>query len=305
MLGSANVDLAVPVDRRPGPGETVLAGDTTVSPGGKGANAAVAAARLGGEVVMLGAVGGDSHGELVTTSLREAGVDESMMTTAAAPTGVAYVTLTPDGENSIIVSPGANNAVTERYTREVMRVITESAVLVASLEIPPETVWHAITSASEAGTRCVLNASPVTPVPAEVLPVCDPLLVNEHEAASLLGSAGGSGDDLAAGLLRLGPRSAVVTSGPDGASVADSTGVHRIPAPAVSAVDSTGAGDAFCGALVSRLATPSVADDGLVDAARYAVRVAAVAVRRTGAQASYPHAQDVPTSWSRSCRGMV
>lgn len=289
VLGSANVDLAVAVDRRPGAGETVLAGDTAEAPGGKGANTAVAAALLGADVALLGAIGADSRGEMLVASLLDAGVDRSMLAGSAAPTGVAYISVTPDGENSIIVSPGANSAVTEDYVRGAERAIADSEVLVASLEIPLEAAWRAFALARRAGTRCVLNASPVTTVPSEVLRACDPLLVNEHEAGWLLGSSGG---DLAAGLLRLGPRSVVVTLGADGAEVATADGVDRVPAPLVSAVDSTGAGDAFCGALAGRLAS---ADD-LVTAVRYAVRVAAFAVTRTGAQPSYPRAADVPAS---------
>lgn len=288
VLGSTNVDLTVPVERRPGPGETVLAGDTRVSAGGKGANTAVAAARLGAEVALLSAVGSDPYGSMLTGALRESGVDVSDLDVHDGPSGIAYITVTPDGENTIVVSPGANRAVSGDYVARVAGTLTRSAVLATSLEIPADSVWQAMATAHDAGTRCVLGASPVLEPPADSLRRADPLLVNEHEAAWLLGSRE---PEPAKALLRLGARSAVVTLGARGVDVADANGAHRVAAPAVAAVDSTGAGDAFCGALSTRLAL----GDDLVTAAGYAVRVASIAVTRRGAQPSYPGRDEVPS----------
>ncbi|WP_199440578.1 ribokinase [Umezawaea beigongshangensis] len=280
VLGSANADLVVEVGHRPAGGETVLGGDIVVMPGGKGANTAVAAARLGASVALLGATGSDQYGELLRASLRDSGVDTDLVRTSERPTGIAHITVTPDGENSIVVSPGANGDVT---TDDVDAVPLHGVtVLVANLEVPVPVVEHCIAAAAAAGVRPVLNLSPVAPVSAGTLALLDPLVVNEHEARALAGES-------FAALLDLGPRSAVVTLGARGAAVVTSDGVTEVAAPSVDAVDTTGAGDAFAGALAARLA----AGDDLVAAAGFAARVAATSVTRAGAQPSYPAAEEV------------
>ncbi|WP_433266828.1 ribokinase [Actinosynnema sp. CS-041913] len=277
VLGSANADLVVAVPRRPGGGETVLGGDTAVMPGGKGANTAVAAGRLGCSVGLVGAVGPDQYGALLLESLAAAGVRTSFVRTSARPTGLAYITVTPDGENSIVVAPGANSDVS---VSDVDGVEWDGVtVLACSLEVPLGTVAHALAVAASRGVRPVLNLSPVVGVPASVLGLLDPLIVNEHEARALLGSAGSF-----AGLLDLGPRSAVVTLGSRGAVVVTPSGVSSVSAPSVTPVDTTGAGDAFAGALVAGLDR----GESLVSAAGFAARVAATSVTRPGAQPSYP-----------------
>jgi ribokinase len=283
VVGSANADLVVPVDRRPGGGETVLGGDTVISAGGKGANTAAAAGRLGADVALLAAVGEDAYATLLLDSLREAGVRTGFVHTVERPTGIAYITVTPDGENSILVSPGANTAL---KPADVDSALPGVKVLVASMEIPLETVEHAVTTASAAGIRVLLNLSPVAKVSPETLAALDVLLVNEHEAAWLLGSE--PGEDLAK-LLDLGPRSVVVTLGARGAAVITSDGRTDVASPKVHAVDTTGAGDAFTGALAASLAHGAT----LVEAAEHAVKVAAFSVTRPGAQPSYPRPADL------------
>ncbi|WP_037364188.1 ribokinase [Amycolatopsis orientalis] len=283
VVGSANADLVVPVDRRPGGGETVLGGDTALSPGGKGANTAVAAGKLGADVALLGAVGDDPYGRLLRDSLADAGVDTQFVRTVDRPTGIAYITVTPDGENSILVSPGANSALEPGdITDEVLDGVR---VLVASLEVPLPTIERAVVRAREKGVRVLLNLSPAAEVSPETLVALDVLLVNEHEAAYLLGS----GDADPRKLLDLGPRAAVVTLGAKGAAVLEGDKSTTIESSKVHAVDTTGAGDAFAGALAAALA------DGadLVEAAERAVRVAAVTVTRHGAQPSYPTAAEL------------
>lgn len=277
VLGSANADLVVCVDRRPGPGETVLGSDTTVLPGGKGANTAVAAARLGARVALLGAVGPDAYGKLLLDSMRAAGVDVSLVRCDERGTGIAYITVTPDGENSIVVSPGANAELT---TADV--TLADARVLVASLEVPVPVVEHAIGLAAANGVRTILNLSPVTRL--ANLYAVDTLVVNEHEAAQLL-----DGPADPSRLLELGPSSAVLTLGARGAVVVSEAGLREVPAPKVDAVDTTGAGDAFTGALAVGLASGR----DLVAAAELAVRVAAVSVTRRGAQPSYPTVAEV------------
>lgn len=284
VVGSANADLTVTVDRRPAGGETVLGGDTVISPGGKGANTAVAAARLGADVALVAAVGADPYGELLRESLRVDGVRTELVHTARRPTGIAYITVTPDGENSILVSPGANAALDYPAPD-----LTGVGVVVLSMEIPMPTVERAIAAAAAAGVPTVLNLSPVAPVDAATLRAVDVLLVNEHEAAWLLGSADAGPERL----LDRGPRAAVVTLGARGARVVlpggTAAGVVDVPAPAVDVVDTTGAGDGFAGALAAALAEGVE----LVEAVRRAARVAAISVTRSGAQPSYPRADDL------------
>ncbi len=279
VIGSANADLVVPVDRRPGGGETVLGGDTSLSPGGKGANTAVAAARLGADVALLGAVGDDPYGELLKRSLSESGVGTGLVRTSERPTGIAYITVTPDGENSILVSPGANSSL-----RPEDIDLDGAEIVVLSLEIPLETVEHAVARAAERGVKTLLNLSPAAELSHETLARLDVLLVNEHEAAFLLG-----GDSDPRKLLELGPKAAVVTLGARGAVVVTADGVTEVPSPEVDAVDTTGAGDAFAGALAASLAKGAT----LAEAARKAVRVAAISVTRQGAQPSYPTAAEL------------
>ncbi|MGW6443744.1 ribokinase [Lentzea sp. NPDC055074] len=280
VLGSANADLVVEVGRRPAGGETVLGGDTVVLPGGKGANTAVAAARVGASVSLVGAVGGDGYGALLRESLESSGVGTALVKTSDRPTGIAYITVTPDGENSIVVSPGANADVSlsdvDALSFDGVRVLT------CSLEVPLETVVHAIGVASKAGVTTVLNLSPVAELPAETLRQLTVLIVNEHEAAQLAADWNG--------LLDLGPSSAIITLGARGAAVVEKSGVVEVPSVEVDeVVDTTGAGDAFAGALSARLAE----GDDLVRAARYAAKVAALSVTKAGAQPSYPTAAEV------------
>ncbi|MFJ8623234.1 ribokinase [Kitasatospora sp. NPDC093550] len=291
VVGSANVDLVIGVERRPGPGETVLGSDLAVHPGGKGANQAVAAARLGARTALLARVGDDANGRLLLESQRNAGVDTGGVLVGGAPTGVALITVDPSGDNSIVVSPGANGRLTPEDVRAAGPLFQASRVVSAQLEIPLESVVEVVRRLPS-GTRFVLNPSPPRPLPAEVLAACDPLIVNEHEARVILGG-GTIGDDPAAWageLLASGPASVVVTLGSEGALVA-SAGEEavRVAPVKVDAVDTTGAGDSFTAALAWKLG----AGAPLVEAAGYAARVGAVAVTRRGAQESFPTAEEV------------
>jgi ribokinase len=287
VVGSANADLVISVDRRPAAGETVLGTDLVTHPGGKGANQAVAAARLGARTALLARVGDDAHGSLLSDSLRTAGVDTATLLTGGAPTGVALITVDPSGDNSIVVSPGANGRLSPEDVRAAGGLLAAARVVSLQMEIPLPTVVAVVETTH---ARVVLNPSPPAPLPAEVLAACDPLVVNEHEARFLLGEeAGETPEDWASALLALGPRSVVVTLGAAGALVADPDGAVRIPSMRVRAVDTTGAGDAFTGALAWRLG----AGDDLETAARFAVRVGATAVTKAGAQESYPTLEEV------------
>ncbi|MDQ0831097.1 ribokinase [Streptomyces achromogenes] len=290
VVGSANADLVIDVERRPGAGETVLGGDLAVHPGGKGANQAVAAARLGARTALLARVGDDAHGRLLLDSQRAAGVDTAGVLVGGAPTGVALITVDPSGDNSIVVSPGANGRLTPADVQNADRLLRSSRVVSAQLEIPLETVV-AVAASLEPGSLFVLNPSPPRPLPAVLLAACDTLIVNEHEAKVILGEEcpGGAPEDWARTLLARGPKSVVVTLGSEGALVATAEGVARIASVMVDAVDTTGAGDSFTAALAWKLGTGS----SLAEAAAYAARVGAVAVTRRGAQESFPTADEV------------
>lgn len=291
VVGSANADLVIGVERRPGAGETVLGSDLAVHPGGKGANQAVAAARLGARTALLARVGDDGHGRLLLESQRAAGVDTVGVLVGGAPTGVALITVDPSGDNSIVVSPGANGRLAPGDVRAATSLFHASRVVSTQLEIPLETVVEVVRNLAP-GSRFVLNPSPPRPLPTEVLAACDPLIVNEHEAKVILGEACVSDrpEDWAGLLLAKGPRSVVVTLGAEGSLVASSPkDVTRVASVKVDAVDTTGAGDAFTAALAFRLG----AGASLADAASYASRVGAVAVTRQGAQDSFPTAREV------------
>jgi len=293
VIGSANADLVVHVPRRPKGGETLLGSDVVVGPGGKGANQAVAAGLIGGTVRFIGCVGNDTNGELLRKSMREAGVELSGLATTALPTGCAMILVTPDGENSIVVSPGANSAVTADYLHETERLWADASLVVMQLEVPMESVEYVARVCNEKGVRFLLNAAPGASPPEHVLAICDPLVVNTSEAALLLGAGDGDGGDprdLAERLMALGPRSVVVTLGASGALGLDRSGtvIHQL-APEVQAVDTTGAGDAFVGGLSHALAAGGTLRAGLALGAT----VAAFAVQRPGAQSSYPAAGDL------------
>jgi ribokinase len=284
-VGSINQDFVLAVERRPEPGETVTDAELTLLPGGKGANAAIAAARLGARVSMLGRVGEDAFGQELIRNLRKNGVDvKHVRATPDAPTGSAFITVTPDGENAIVVSPGANRSFGPDEVEEAAENLRETGVLVAQLEVPAEAVERAAKIATQSGGRFVFNLAPAREVRESLLRLSDPLVVNETEARFLLGEDAPDPEGLAAKLLDLGSASAVVTLGASGAVLASGGTTRHFPAPKIEAVDTTGAGDAFVGALAARLAGSA----SLEEAVPYAVLAGAAAVAQAGAQGSLP-----------------
>jgi ribokinase len=288
VLGSINQDFVLRVERRPKPGETVTNAELSTHNGGKGANQAAAAAFLGAYVAFLGRVGDDEFGEPLVRALEEKGIDTSLVERASdVSTGAAFITVTPDGENAITVAPGANRSLTPEDVDAASEAIGDARVLVAQMEIPVETVLRAVGLAAEMGTRALVNLAPIFEVPRKLLERLDPLVVNEHEAAFLLESEVEGVDGALSAvprLLSLGPRSAVITVGEAGAVFASGESTGHLPAPKVDVVDTTGAGDAFVGALAVQLArgTP------LEEAVAYAVRAGAAAVTKEGAQGALP-----------------
>ena len=288
VAGSINQDFVLSVERRPAPGETVTDARLATHNGGKGANQAAAAALLGASVAFLGRVGDDGFGGPLIRSLADKGVDTTLVQEAPdSSTGAAFITVTPNGENAITVAPGANRRLTTEDVDDASESIGEARVLVAQMEIPPEVVLRAVEVAASSGTRVLVNLAPPFEVPRVLLEKLDPLVINEHEAAFLLGERVEGVDgalDAAPRLLALGPGSVVVTLGEDGAVFSDGESAQHLTAPNVDVVDTTGAGDAFVGALAARLA----ADAPLKDAVAYAVRAGAAAVTEAGAQGALP-----------------
>lgn len=298
VVGSANQDYIVTVTAPPGPGETVMATSLLTQPGGKGANQAVAAARLRGDVSLIACVGDDADGAQLIRELRSEGVDTTdVEILSRGRTGLALVSVWASGENSITVVPGTNFALTsDRVRRTIERLASDhaggGAIVVAQAEVLPEIIEAAITAADGAGARMILNLAPFQPLAAELLARCDPLVLNEAEASGLLGwqVRGAAAAAEAVEALRARARSVVVTVGAEGACWADAAGSGHEPAPAgATVVDTTGAGDAFVGALAARLA----AGEDLEEAVRTGVRAGTFAVQSPGAQSSYPTLGDL------------
>lgn len=282
VVGSANIDQVFRVERIPAPGETVLSQGFSIALGGKGQNQAVAAARAGASTRFVAAVGADSFATQVLDGLESDGISTRLVREVDAPTGTALIAVDDHGENTIIVEAGANAQLTP-LTENDRAAIAESAVLVMQLEIPLDTVVAAAQHARANGTTAVLNAAPIQDLPDALLASLDILIVNEHEAAHLAESRPGTD------LTDLVP-TVIVTLGADGA-VLYGRGAEevRVPAPRVTAVDATGAGDTFCGALAAAI------DEGqpLADALRFAVVAASLSVEKHGAVPSIPRREAI------------
>jgi ribokinase len=283
VVGSINLDLVVAVERHPAPGETVVGADCRQLPGGKGANQAVAAARLGAQVAMVGRVGADAQGAWLREGLWTEGVGvEHVREDRQAPTGVALIAVDARGENTIVVSPGANARVDARDVAAASEVVGGAEVVLVQHEVPQAAVAAAIATA---GGTVVLNPAPARGLAAPV----DVLVPNRGELETL---AGGRGDPVTLARSITGAGAVVVTLGADGAVVVEGDRAERVRAPHIEAVDTTGAGDAFCGALAEAIAGGA----SVVEAARWAVRVAAASVTRPGAQGGLPRREDVPAA---------
>jgi ribokinase len=282
VVGSVNMDLVVKVPTLPRPGQTVSDGAFTRTLGGKGANQAATAARLGARVRLIGLTGDDDFGREARADLEAFGVDSSSLGRSSRPTGVASIVVDDTGQNAIAVAPGANHDLTGSGVDALLRQLrAEEAVVLASLEVPDDAVAAAAEAASDRGWRLVLNPAPARPLPQSLIGRCEVLTPNETEAEAL-----GSVE----ALLGQGAGAVVVTLGADGARIHRSgrEPVHR-GSIAVHVVDTTGAGDAFNGALAWSLASGHV----LEDAVRWATAAGALACRGLGARASLPDRQEL------------
>jgi ribokinase len=282
------MDLVVQVPHHPGPGETVLGSDYATYPGGKGANQAVAAARAGAQVEMWGAVGSDEFGRLLQENLEHNGVDTRHLRQLEGPSGLALITVDPGGQNRIVVSPGANG----RYLPEHLPPFTPAALLLLQLEIPLPTVQAAAEQASAQGIPILLNPAPIVPLPGSLLRRVRYLVLNESEAAALAQlpvETPAQAEKVAQALQRQGIPTVIVTLGGAGLVWADGGESGYLPAHPVAVVDTTAAGDSFCGALAACLATGKP----LREALRFANAAAALAVTRAGAQPSLPQRSEI------------
>ena len=296
IVGSANMDLVVRVRQLPLPGETLLAQGFETVPGGKGANQAIAAARLGGSVALAGCVGTDAFGQRLHADLEKEGIDLSHFHhVAEQPTGIAAITVATDGANTIAVALGANASLRPQNMDDAEALIAAAGLLVCQLETPLETVERAIDLAMRHKTRVILNAAPAMPLADALLRKIDYLVVNESEASLISGitvenieTAGRAAE----ALLKRGARHVLLTLGAQGLWYAggdDETGGEHIPGIAVQTVDTTAAGDTFIGGFAAGLAS-GMNIGGAIDLGQ---RAAAISVTRRGAQTSIPYRSEL------------
>ncbi|NKC33070.1 PfkB family carbohydrate kinase [Falsiroseomonas selenitidurans] len=284
VFGSVNADLVFSVPRLPAPGETVLGKGFAQFPGGKGANQAVAAARDGAAVAFAGCVGRDGLAGAATAALREAGVDLARLAEVAAPTGCASICVDAEGRNQIAVAPGANALARAAQVEDA--ALTPATILLLQMEVPAAEIALLVQRAAARFTRCILNLAPPGDLPADLLRALHLLVLNEHEAVVLARRLGCTPD---AAALRLAAGCDVaVTRGAAGAEAATAAGLATTPAFPVRPIDTTGAGDTWCGVLAAGLARGMP----MADAMRRAAAAAALACTRPGAAAAMPWAAE-------------
>lgn len=288
VVGSTNTDMVILADHFPVPGETILGGKFLMNPGGKGANQAVAAARLGGKVAFITKVGEDVFGQQAFQNLEEEGIDTSgIAIDPSEPSGVAQITVDKHAENCIVVAPGANMTLSQSDVDRVIPLIENADIVLAQLEIPFDTVAYVLRRASEMGKRTLLNPAPARPLPDDLYPYLYLITPNETETEILTGikvSDRGSAREAAEMLISKGVKVVIITLGANGAYLFDGDQEIEISAPKVKAVDTTAAGDTFNGALAVALSK----GEALHDAVQFANRAAALSVTKMGAQSSIP-----------------
>ncbi len=287
VVGSLNLDLVLGVDRMPSPGETILGRTLERHPGGKGLNQAVAAARLGADVHMIGAVGSDDTGPWLRGILAAEGIDGRAIATADGPSGTALIEVDATGMNRIVVVPGANAAVSAQQVWEGIEAIDDVAVVLTQGEVPMPAIEAAMQAGRGRGARTILNPAPVLAYPESLLASVDILIPNEHEAALLSGLPTGSiedADEVARSFMSRGVLYTIITRGADGAIWRSADGNGHVPAYPVTAIDTVAAGDAFCGGLACALAM----DEPFSVALRWASAAGALATTRAGAVPSLP-----------------
>lgn len=292
VVGSLNMDLVVSAQRFPKRGETIFGEKFATFPGGKGANQAVAAGKLGANVSMVGCVGRDGFGSELLLSLQANDVNIDFVRKVSGATGTALITVADDGANTIVVVGGANLECLPADVDRALEALPESGILLVQNEVPRETVEYAIKSAKEKGWTVILNPAPVRSIARELMPLVDIIIPNETEMALLTDSSVDTREDVmcaAKKLLEYGVGNVIVTLGDKGAICCNESGEYSIPAYVVKAVDTTAAGDAYAGALAAGLAEGKTLPDSMV----FAAAVAALSVTKQGAQPSLPKRVDV------------
>lgn len=288
VIGSLNADLVVRAPRFPQPGETISGEDLLTIPGGKGANQAVAAARLAAQVAMVGRVGSDHFSPFLVENLNINNVDSSHVSKDNAATGTAIIVVDANGQNSIVISPGANGKVNHQDVDSA----PDAKILLLQFEIPSEAVFHAIQKYKGKGTTVLLNPAPARPIPEHFLPLMDFLIPNESELAQLTGMPVQdipSAEAAARFLLQRGLKQIIVTLGSKGALIVNAEQAVHIPAFKVGVVDTTAAGDAFIGGFAVSLLSGKAAEE----AVRYGCACGALAITKLGAQPSLPSKEEV------------
>jgi ribokinase len=288
VVGSINVDFVAKVKSLVLPGETILAKESHYFPGGKGANQALACARLGGDTCFIGKLGNDSNAELALSLLSKSRCELKVTRLETAATGLAVILLDDSGENSIVVSSGAN-ALWHETDEQIAQMLSDTTILVLQLEIPIDIVKRFLTIAKNMNIKTVLNPSPVSADIKDALPLVDLLLMNRTEAEYFIGESIKETSDCAQKIRSLGAGEAIVTSGAQGALIFQSASFVKIPAVEVNVTDTTAAGDTYTGALVAKLSK----GEDLPSAARFASYASAIAVSKMGAQPSIPDCGDV------------
>ena len=295
VVGSLNTDLVVRAPRFPAPGETISGEDLQVIPGGKGANQAVAAARHGIRVSMLGRVGKDNFGDFLLDNLKSNKVDSQLVQRADASTGTAIIVVDENGQNSIVLSAGANGKVSAEEVNTAS--FSDYDLLLLQLEIPTPAVLSAARRAHENGLRVILNPAPARELPNELISLADYLIPNETELSLLTGLSVNnmnSAEQAARALLAVGAKNVIVTLGSKGALIVTDTQVTHVDSFKVNVVDTTAAGDAFIGGF----ATALLQDKSLEEAVRYACACGALATTKFGAQPSLPIKEEVESFMS-------
>ncbi|WP_133910128.1 ribokinase [Streptomyces sp. NBC_00582] len=291
VLGSTNMDLVAYVEKAPQRGETVTGREFRTIPGGKGANQAIAAAHAGGTVSMIGAVGNDSFGARLRSTLEHSGVNTDHLRTVEFPSGTAHIVVDDEGGNAIVVVPGANGTLDHLVPGDAGLIASADALLL-QLEIPLPAVVAGARAARAHGVRTILTPAPAQPLPPELLAAVDLLVPNEHEATTLTGRT--DPHEAAAALLEVVPE-VVITLGAAGSlHAARGADPLTVPAPQVTAVDSTGAGDTFVGALAVALGEERPVREALA----WAATAAALSVQRPGASASMPYRSEIEKQYA-------
>ena len=291
VIGSSNMDLTVRTPHIPVKGETIFGGEVIMSFGGKGANQAVAVSRLGGDVNFISKVGDDSNGRMMKEHFAAEGLcTDSVISDPSSQSGSAWICVDDNGDNMIIVMPGANGSMSVADLEPFEEMIRSSDYLLMQLEVPVEVVVHAAEIASASGVKVILNPAPAAPLSDSLLSKLYALTPNETECRILCGSEA-SDDDVAnaAVLYRKGVKNVIVTLGDKGSMLYNADGVVTVPATKVEAVDTVAAGDTYNGALCVALSKGR----SLVEAMKFATAASAIAVTRTGAQASIPYASEL------------